>query len=288
MIIKLTGADFSAKNIGTISIPFEIDADIQQILSHYTRSLTDKQKYYFQLFYRGLQSSRLLGKIKNLYLPILANSVNEAMFNIVAGNIDATNVENSLYTMNPDNALYCTKTDKTEVANPLTFPYSASTKNMHLMMYLASDTSIIASSSLHLFGSGKTSSDIVQMYYEGTSSGSGAVLKLNIYGSGEILGIESGLTIGKGAKIVSVGSDTNVLFSADKKTKSTNASSTITADTKFTKDVMPFLAYSKKAVFVTPAYAMSAGSSLTADDMATYNTLLDTFINAIAMGTLSR
>lgn len=281
MIIRLTGADFSAKNIGTISMSFKVDADIQQILSHYTRSLTDKQKYAFQLFYRGLQSAGLLDKITNLYLPILANSVNEAMFNIVAGKVDATNVGNNTYAMNSNNALYCTQTNKTEVTNPLTFPYSASTKNMHLMMYIASNTLISASSSLYLFGCGKSSSDILQMYHEGTSSGSGAVLKLMIYGSGDIGGTESGLTVGKGAKIVTVGSDANVLFSADKKTKSTNASSAITADTKFTKDVMPFLAYSKKAVFATPAYAMSAGSALTADDMATYSTLLDTFINAI-------
>ena len=282
MIIKLTGADFSAKNIGTISVPIEIDADIQQILSHYTRSLTDKQKYAFQLFYRGLQSNNLLGKITNLYLPILANSVNEAMFNIVADKVDATNVGNSLYAMDSKNALYCTQTNMTEVANPLSFPYSASTKNMHLMMYIASNVTYAAGTSSYLFGCGKYSSDILQMYYAGASSGLGATLKLMIMGSGEINGTEmSGLIIGKGAKIVSVGSDANALFNADKKTKSTNASSVITNDTKFTKDVMPFLAYSKKATNVTPAYVMSAGSALTADDMATYNTLLDTFVNSI-------
>lgn len=80
MIIVLPGADFSENNIGTIQLIRELSPEVAEILSHYSRALTDSQKFAFQDFYDALISEGIWSKIENLFIPALASTVAEAFY----------------------------------------------------------------------------------------------------------------------------------------------------------------------------------------------------------------
>ena len=80
MIIVLPGADFSENNIGTIQLIRELAPEVAEILSHYSRALTDSQKFAFQDFYDALIREGIWSKIENLFIPALASTVTEAFY----------------------------------------------------------------------------------------------------------------------------------------------------------------------------------------------------------------
>ena len=82
MIIKLVGADFSANNIGKVTLKREVSDATKSLLSNYTRSLTTSQQLAVEDFIIGLKSNGLWASIGNLYIPALAGNLNETMFNI--------------------------------------------------------------------------------------------------------------------------------------------------------------------------------------------------------------
>lgn len=73
MIIKLTGADFSANNIGKLDVRTEVDSATLAMLNNYGKtSWSLSQKLIINDFLTGFNSSTWKSKVKRLVLPILA------------------------------------------------------------------------------------------------------------------------------------------------------------------------------------------------------------------------
>lgn len=81
MILRLSGADFSAKNIGKINIRSTIDYDTELLLSKYTRELTADQQFAVDDFLLGLKEHGIWDSISFLYLPLLAGKLSECGIN---------------------------------------------------------------------------------------------------------------------------------------------------------------------------------------------------------------
>lgn len=89
MILRLIGADFSANNIGTIQIIKELTKETKELLSHYTRDISENQKYAVQDFITGLKSEGIWSHIENLYIPALAGDLSETLYDVKGGVVDA-------------------------------------------------------------------------------------------------------------------------------------------------------------------------------------------------------
>lgn len=82
MIIELKGADFSANNIGKITIPKNITEDTKLLLTRFSKVFSLEQQLAVQTFVEEMNISGLMGKCTSLYLPILAGDISEAFTNI--------------------------------------------------------------------------------------------------------------------------------------------------------------------------------------------------------------
>lgn len=85
MIIKLTGADFSANNIGKINIRELNQFTISAINASGNNAMTDSQKYglddfFFKIGAFGVQSA-VFSKMKMLYLPLISQDIAGARTN---------------------------------------------------------------------------------------------------------------------------------------------------------------------------------------------------------------
>lgn len=87
MIIVLNGADFSDNNIGKVILDKESSAEAKEILSHYTKSLTQTQQIAFDNFLTTLKASGIWSKTNNLYFPILAGNLNECWYDVISKNV---------------------------------------------------------------------------------------------------------------------------------------------------------------------------------------------------------
>lgn len=148
MILRLSGADFSTNNIGKISILRVLREDTKQLLSHYSRSLTDNQKFAVQDFIDGLKTSGVWSAIGNLYLPILCGSVEESLFNVKTMTMDAT--ASAEYYEITDKGL--ASKDITDTTNIATVQLNASQQNLHLAVYNTENYSDALSQNEILFG----------------------------------------------------------------------------------------------------------------------------------------
>ena len=83
-VLVLKGANFSAKNIGQITINRELSELTASVMAMYagSSSLTTKKKFALDDFLNGLDSSGLLTKIKVLSIPALASTIQEAFKDI--------------------------------------------------------------------------------------------------------------------------------------------------------------------------------------------------------------
>lgn len=95
MILRLSGADFSANNIGKIDIVRELSEDTISLLSNFTREITNEQRFAVQDFINGLKSNGIWSYIENLYIPSLAGDLSETLYDVKGRNLDAT--PNSTY-----------------------------------------------------------------------------------------------------------------------------------------------------------------------------------------------
>lgn len=85
MILVVKGADFSANKIETIDIPMELSDWTLNVISKYPSfQFTDAVKKRLELFYRTMVENNILNKLQYLALPIFANSINEAVANILS------------------------------------------------------------------------------------------------------------------------------------------------------------------------------------------------------------
>ena len=64
MILRLSGADFSANNIGKIDIVRELSEDTISLLSNFTREITNEQRFAVQDFINGLKSNGIWSYIE--------------------------------------------------------------------------------------------------------------------------------------------------------------------------------------------------------------------------------
>lgn len=89
MILRLSGADFSANNIGTMLFARELTAETITLLSNYTRTLSEAQKFAVQDFLDGLKVEGIWAHIENLYIPALAGDLSETLYDVKGGVVDA-------------------------------------------------------------------------------------------------------------------------------------------------------------------------------------------------------
>lgn len=81
MIVVLKGANFASDNIGQVEIPRELDAFTVEFLTHYSKTLTDEQKYAVDDFLTSMRSSGLWDKMGMIFFPMLASTLQEAYYN---------------------------------------------------------------------------------------------------------------------------------------------------------------------------------------------------------------
>lgn len=90
MILRLSGADFSANNIGKIDIIREITDDTKKLLANFSREFTDEQMFAVQDFISGLKNSGIWSSVGNLYVPVICGSLSECGYNLKTGQNDVT------------------------------------------------------------------------------------------------------------------------------------------------------------------------------------------------------
>lgn len=90
MILRLSGADFSANNIGKIDIIREITSDTRELLSKFSREFTEEQMFAVQDFINGLKNNGIWSSVRNLYIPIMCGSLSECGYNLKTGEKDVT------------------------------------------------------------------------------------------------------------------------------------------------------------------------------------------------------
>lgn len=138
MIIRLSGADFSANNIGKIDVPQELSQDTLKILKNYTKPLTLAQQFALQDFIISLKSNNLLSKIGNLYLPILANDITETMYNVKTDIKDS--VPNSeFYKIGTRGGIKSVNGLNVLAQNRISVKINASQMNHHQLFYALED-----------------------------------------------------------------------------------------------------------------------------------------------------
>ena len=89
MIIRLSGADFSVNNIGTIQLIKEVTQETRDLLANYSREFTKTQMLAVQDFIDGLKTKGIWAHIENLYIPALAGDLSETLFDVKGGVVDA-------------------------------------------------------------------------------------------------------------------------------------------------------------------------------------------------------
>lgn len=80
MILVLQGADFSANNIGKVTLDF--DERTKLIMSKYGRDFSTEEGAAIQDFMNGLDSSGILSKLSGLYMPAFASSLENSFINL--------------------------------------------------------------------------------------------------------------------------------------------------------------------------------------------------------------
>lgn len=136
MIIRLTNADFSRNNLGQIQFEREITEETLTLLSKYTKSLPETQKFAVQDFISGLKSNDIWSQIKQLYLPILSGSLSETMYNVKTGIVDAT-PNNTYYSLSAKGGLKCIAAENVTIptSDILQLTVNGSQQNVHGLVY---------------------------------------------------------------------------------------------------------------------------------------------------------
>lgn len=105
MIIKLKGASFSeAVTIGT---EMQYDSNVDNLfVNGYLKTASKKQKVALSNFLSNLHTENLWDKITGMYIPILGNSVSDALLNVktsYGGNNILDSYPNGVFEMDNDN-----------------------------------------------------------------------------------------------------------------------------------------------------------------------------------------
>ncbi len=135
MILRLSGADFSSNNIGKIQVIRELKNETKRLLSNYTKKLTEVQKHAVQEFVDGLKEKGIWQYLGNLYLPILANSLEEVMLNVKTLRNDYNNPDTTFYKLGIKGGLTTKNIENIPTSSRIIVNLNASQLNHHVMVY---------------------------------------------------------------------------------------------------------------------------------------------------------
>lgn len=278
MIIKLTGANFSQNNIGKIEFAPTLNTETLNILSNYSRELSEEQQFAFQDYLLGLKNNNLWSSIKNLYLPLLAGKVGESFFNVKTNIIDCT-PNSSDYTITSNNGLKCTTEIGNSPSSIVTFPYTGSQNNLHCLFY---NTSILAENQDIIDGFADNNAKWITLTTGGLN-GSGRVgfVKTNNNKNVKFIGQSLLLNNSPTFQGWTQRTDGNAYINAEGVTTGT---SPIDTDQTYTNlPIKPFLRFNNtmNTGGSVELGIISMGSSLTDEQMVTYKNLTDTFISSL-------
>lgn len=273
MILRLSGADFSANNIGKININRELTQETIELLSHYTRELTKDQKYAVQEFIDELKASGLWANIGNLYMPVLAGSLEESMYNIKTNTLDTT--PSSEYYLLEENGIRVKQLESGTVVpteQRAIVKMNASYMNLHYAVYIADKT----------WGVPNSTNTFATSF--GNSAYKGILLSENSYNNTWMLNINGnpakasntpsksniGETVG-GFLSVSTNSD-GLCIGRIANSTSGQYTATETTDTTMT-DVPTFIGCTVQgyASCLIPMKMISMGTGMSAEQLAKYN-----------------
>lgn len=129
MIIKLNNADFSQNNIGRLT-ERSLLPEIIELLSNFSKPLTDSQKFSVQDFILGLKNNGIWSLIGNLYMPIIAGNNNECGINVKTKQNDVIFSSEDYTLVNEGLKLTPTTTSYWNTSAKITF--NGSQQNLHL------------------------------------------------------------------------------------------------------------------------------------------------------------
>lgn len=289
MILRLSGADFSANNIGKIEINRELTQETIDILSHYTKTLNKNQKYALQEFIEGLKLNNIWERIENLYVPILAESVDEALYDIKGLAVDA--IPSSDYYLLEDGGLR-TKHYTSDTTIPsesrATIKVNGSYLNLHYMAYIGDTVFGEEShfSASHFMTSYSNSAyKGFNIFQNKVQNGWQTVMTGNPARTCDGISLsEIGDTI-DGFTCISCDTDGYVLGAIGETYRTCTTQETV--DTTIS-NVPTFIGCSVQgyAYCSTPMKIISTGYALTRSDMAKYKELCDTFISCFKKSTI--
>ena len=99
MIIVNKFADYSAVSIGNVEIQIEYREETKVLLAKYTKILSTEQKIALDNFVGTLITEGLWDSLVNLYMPMLASSPSEALYNAVKNTEHTVSQDNDYYSI---------------------------------------------------------------------------------------------------------------------------------------------------------------------------------------------
>lgn len=289
MILKLTGADFSKNNLGTIGI---LRDETKEILNNYSKILSETQKFAVQNFILELKSNDIWSSITNLYIPLLAGKLSETMYNIKTKTIDT--IPNATeYDLSTEGGLKCTITNPDNaLTNPVYFLYNGSQQSLHCLFYntknLDINQSIIDGFGTDTNGVGGNTNWI-------TCSINPSVLDNEVaptVKTDKNIGVSFGTTYKNNyfSKVPSFQgwtqrTDGNVILGSKGAILNSDSTPISTDNTYTNKPIYPFLKYTKK-VDVNGSFEfgiLSMGSGLSNEKLLKYREVVNKLINALSV-----
>jgi len=267
MVIKLKDADFSANNLGRITIDRELTPDAVAVLSHYTKSLTKLKQLAVDDFIANLKSSGIWTKFSMLQIPILANSVSECFYDIISG------TQVSPASLDP----FALDVNGLKLINTATNPGKvlksfapATNTNFHVCTYLAKNTIldpffISSGAAIPTFWLNSGG------FLDGTNTNG-----LNANCDGNSVKIK-GAKIGTSKGITA--NDVDILYSGISTTTRSLAGTGVGATANISS--IQHIGYANVGLITEPFSLYSMGTSMTLAEMQTYNTHMNTLMDLL-------
>jgi len=269
MVIKLKDADFSANNLGVITIDRELTADAVAVLSHYTKSLTKLKQLAVDDFIANLKSAGIWSKFSLLSIPVLAGTLNECFYDIIS-NTQVAPASTSAYSL-ATNGLKLNNTT-TDPGLKLKSFAPATNTNFHVASYQSATNigypTFVGSGSIDpyfIIGSVGFKPGENTNYFLATADPNSANLK------GAKIGSIRGTTV----------NDVDVLYSGIPTVTRISGGTGVSGAAGRNIASLQHIGYSNTNLSIIPFSLISLGTSLTLAQMQTYNTYLDALMDLL-------
>ena len=236
-------------------------------LTNYTKSFTTDQKTAVKTFITGLKSNGIWEKIGNLYMPVLAGDLSEAIFNVKTETVDATPSSNAYGLANNGLKAISNVNEKIYVS------YTGSQQDFHCLFY--NTTEITDSSSSDLLLGSEANGFISYTRFPGAFSG-------KTDGNTDITYPSKLLSKATPSLFGSVQTSTGnmVVGSSDQSIGGT----AISTNNPYTNASFILLAISSAIRESKASYGLiSLGAALTAEQAAAYSSLADALMTAMGV-----